>query len=159
MKQSTLIHTHKGIANSKDKKHISTLASENVNLNNIREKVLKGRKPTNNGAKQFIRCDKTVKNTVNPKLKRDNKQNIKPANIEGPNKIVSKDSYTNSKTKKFIKTSSINDNRIGNAIFPKNSLAISYDNVNYDNSQQVDLINRYGKLTNEEECLSKSEFY
>ena len=158
IKQATIKNKHNGIANSRNKKHINTEFSDNFNLNNIKEKVLKRRNPTNNGAKQFIRCDNTVKDIVNPKLKRDNKQNMNPSNIEGPNKITSKESYNNSKTKKFIKTSSINDNRLINTLIPKNDLSIRYRHVNYDDSQKVTEMDRYGKLTNNEEILSNSNF-
>ena len=83
---------------------------------------------------------------------------MKPSNMEGPTKITSKESYNNSKTKKYIKTSSINDKRLINTLIPKNDLSIRYRHVNYDDSQKVTEIDRYGQLTNNEEILSNSNF-
>ena len=154
-KQATSNNQYQGNPNSKDRKQTSKTSSENFITNNIKEKVLKGRNPTQNNVKKFLQCDKTIKENLNVSLKRDDQKAIKPSNIEGPKKIYSAE-LSRKNPRKFNKTSGIVNERLSTSIIPENDLVIKYDNIQYDNTQGT-TFDRTSILTNNEECILNEE--
>lgn len=154
-KQATSNNKYQGNPNSKNRKQTSKTSSDNFVTNNVKEKVLKGRNPTQNNVKKFLQCDKTIKENLNVSLKRDDQKAIKPSNIEGPKKIYSAE-LSSKNPRKFNKTSGIVNERLSTSIIPENDLVIKYDNINYDNTQGT-TFDRTSILTNNEECILNEE--